>query len=201
MRRGELAEAIAGTATDHVVITSLGSAARAWREHGGSNPTYYASDPMGAAPGLALGAAVARPDLQFLLLEGDGDLTMNLGILLTIAGAAPGNLRVALFANGRYETGGGQPLAAAHCADLAAIARGAGWRWVETVSGSAGGAPLVASVAQWLAAAAPALLVAQVESEAAPYGGPGELSGAEERARFRRELAAWELGRRHEGGT
>ncbi len=48
-----------------------------------------------------------------MLLEGDGDLVMNLGSLLAIADAAPANLRVVVFNNGRYETGGGQPLASA----------------------------------------------------------------------------------------
>lgn len=197
MKRGDLAAAIAIAATSQVVLTSLGSASRAWREHGGANPVFYGSDPMGAAPGLALGAALARPDLRFLLLEGDGDLTMSLGVLLTIAGAAPRNLRVAVFANGRYETGGGQPLAAAGHADLAGIARAAGWPSVATLPGSADAAELDDAVDAWLAAPAPALLVAEVEPEPAPYGGPGELCGAEERARFQRDLADWERGRRN----
>ncbi|WP_235737120.1 hypothetical protein [Nocardioides alcanivorans] len=50
MKRRILAEAIATAAPDHVVITSLGTAGRAWRDFGGANPTFYGSDPMGAAP-------------------------------------------------------------------------------------------------------------------------------------------------------
>lgn len=193
MRRGELAAAIAAAAPDHVIITSLGSAGRAWREHGGRNPTFFGSDPMGAAPGLALGAALARPDLRFLLLEGDGDLVMNLGVLLAIAGAEPANLRVIVFHNGRYETGGGQPLAAAGRADLAAVALGAGWPWARTLERAASGATLRAGVEALLTApVAPALLVAEVDTEASPYGGPGELSGAEARAGFQEQLRTWE---------
>jgi len=198
MRRAVLAETIAELATEHVVITSLGTAGRAWRDHGGSNPTYYGSDPMGAAPGLALGAALARPDLQFLLLEGDGDLVMNLGSLLAVADAAPANLRVVVFGNGRYETGGGQPLAGAARTDLAAIATGAGWPAVRRLHRAASRDEIRAAIEELLGCGAPALLVAEVDEEASPYGGPGEHSGVESRVIFQQELARWEATKRHD---
>ncbi|WP_283138314.1 thiamine pyrophosphate-dependent enzyme [Rhizohabitans arisaemae] len=191
MKRNDVAQAVAAAAPDYVVITSLGSAGRAWRECGGTNPVYHCSDPMGAAPAFALGAALARPDLEFLLLEGDGDLTMNLGALLTVAGAAPGNLRVVVFANGRYETGGGQPLGAADRADLAGLAAAGGWAWTGTVRRGAPAADLAAAVGALLAAPAPALLVACVDAEPAPYGGPGPHSGDEARTLFRHRLREW----------
>ncbi len=195
-----LAEAVAAAAPGHVVVTSLGTAGRAWRDHGGPNPTFYGSDPMGAAPGLALGAAIARPDLEFLLLEGDGDLVMNLGSLLAVADAAPPNLRVVVFDNGRYETGGGQPLAGAGRADLAAIATGAGWPYVRTLTRDADEEQVRTAVEDLLATRdAPALLVAQVDVEASPYGGPGELSGAEAKVLFQQELAGWEKTRTDKG--
>jgi len=188
VRRGQLAQAVAAAAPEHVVITSLGSASRAWREHGGSNPVHYASDPMGAAPGLALGAALARPDLEFLLLEGDGDLTMNLGVLLTIAQAAPPNLRIVVFANGRHETGGGQPLAAAGRADLAAVAAAAGVPWARVLPRRSTPETCRAALAELLGSTAPAVLVAEVDAEDSPYGGPGEHSGAEARQAFQQRL-------------
>lgn len=196
MRRAVLAQTIAELAPEHVVLTSLGTAGRAWRDHGGPNPTFYGSDPMGAAPGLALGAALARPDLEFLLLEGDGDLVMNLGSLLAVADAAPANLRVIVFDNGRYETGGGQPLAAAGRADLAAIAAGAGWPLVRRLDRAASREEIRAAVGELLATpSGPALLVAEVDEEASPYGGPGAHSGAEARVIFQQELARWEATR------
>lgn len=192
MKRRILAEAIAAAAPDHVVITSLGTAGRAWRDFGGENPTFYGSDPMGAAPGLALGAALARPDLEFVLLEGDGDLVMNLGSLLAIADAAPANLRVVVFNNGRYETGGGQPLASAARADLAGIAAAAGWPRVAMLATEADADVVADAVTELLGGEGPALLVAEVDEEASPYGGPGEHSGAEAKVLFQRELADWE---------
>jgi len=192
MKRALLASTVAAAAPGHVVITSLGTAGRAWRDHGGTNPTFYGSDPMGAAPGLALGAALARPDLEFLLLEGDGDLVMNLGALLTLADAAPPNLRVIVFNNGRYETGGGQPLAGSGRADLATIARGAGWGHVGELPADADDSAVRTGVEALLAATAPAILIAAVDPEASPYGGPGEHSGAEARMHFQTTLSRWE---------
>lgn len=188
MKRSGVAQLVGEAIGDCVVIASLGSGGRAWRENGGTQPTFYASDPMGAAPGLALGAALARPDLDFVLIEGDGDLTMNLGSLLAVAGAAPANLRMIVFANLRYETGGGQPLANAEKIDLAQIAVGAGWSWSRALGQGAAQDEIKQALDEWCVAPAPAILVAHVDVEKSPYGGPGELSGAEAQFVFREQI-------------
>jgi phosphonopyruvate decarboxylase len=52
---------------------------------------------------------------------------MQLGSLVTIAGAAPPNLFHFVFENGVYETSGSQPLPAEGRFDLAEMARAAGY--------------------------------------------------------------------------
>lgn len=188
MRRQAVAEALAAELDDQVVIASLGSAGRAWREFGGENATFYSSDPMGAAPGVALGAALARPDLEFVLLEGDGDLTMNLGSLLAIAGSGASNLKMVVFANHRYETGGGQPLAGAERLDLAGIAAAAGWGWARTLDLDTNETDLRVCLREMCGAPGPAMTVARVRTEASPYGGPGDHSGAEAQFVFREQI-------------
>lgn len=188
MRRHIVAQAIAAELDQQIVIASLGSAGRAWREFGGDNATFYSSDPMGAAPGIALGAALARPDLEFVLLEGDGDLTMNLGSLLAIAGSVATNLKMVVFANHRYETGGGQPLAGADGLDLAGIAAAAGWGWTSTLDLDTSEADLRACLRELCEVAGPAMVVARVITEASPYGGPGDYSGAEAQFMFREQI-------------
>lgn len=170
-----------------IVVCSLGSTGRAWREQGAPHLTYFASDPMGTAPALALGLAIARPERRVVLLEGDGDLAMNLGVLVTIAGAAPKNLRVAVFANARYETGGGQPLPGTQRLSFAAIAAGAGWPWTgEGRDESAAGKLLD----ELLSRKDLGLVALHVEAEASPYpADPGPSSQAEDRAAFQRRLA------------
>lgn len=193
MKRADLAAAIAARipVAGHLVVCGLGSTSRAWRDTDAPHLTYYASDPMGLAPGLALGLALARPDQEVVLLEGDGDLLMNAGVLVTIAGAAPTNLRTVVFRNDRYETGGGQPVAAAARLSIGGLAQAAGWAWAaETPSEpEADAAEIERLLGAWRAAPAPALLSVRVEPQPAPYGGPGPASGVAERVEFQRRLA------------
>lgn len=191
MKRSSVARAIErGLDKDTVVFASLGTAGRAWRDQGAGQLTYYASDPMGTAPALALGAALSRPHLHFVLLEGDGDLAMNLGVLLTIANTAPPNLHIVVFNNGRYETGGGQPLGAHATADFAAIGRGAGLRSVDLISAATTEEQLGVFFGEFFGRTGPALAVVEVSPEPSPYGGPGQHSGVQCRTLFQEALAA-----------
>ena len=188
MKRSAAAGLIkAGLQADALVVTSLGTARRAWAEQQAPHLTYDLEDPMGLAPAAALGFALALPERQVMLLEGDGDLSMNLGVLMTIAGAAPPNLRIAVFQNGRYETGGGQPLAAGDLVDFVAIARGAGIPWAE---GADNEEDAEARLAELVERPGPALLALKVEQEPSPYPEEIEWSKAERKTMFMQRLAA-----------
>jgi sulfopyruvate decarboxylase subunit beta len=82
---------------------------------------------MGHATSLGLGLALAQPDRRVIVCNGDGSMLMNLGSLVSIAGARATNLVVIVFDNGVYEVTGAQPVPAANAVDFAAIARGAGF--------------------------------------------------------------------------
>src|SRR5581483_3480476 len=121
---------------DDVVVTSLATPSRAWKEQGAPQLSYGISDPMGMGPSFALGLALAlkADERRVILLEGDGDLLMNLGTLAMLADVAPSNLKVIVLQNGCYETTGCQPTANGMDVDFATIARGAGMARAETVS-------------------------------------------------------------------
>src|ERR1700704_3583590 len=85
---------------------------------------------MGSASTIGLGIALARPERKVVVVDGDGSLLMQLGSLVTIAGAAPANLFHFVFENGVYETSGSQPLPAEGRFDLVQMARGAGYAHV-----------------------------------------------------------------------
>src|ERR1051326_730415 len=85
---------------------------------------------MGSASTIALGIALARPERKVIIVDGDGSLLMQLGSLVTIAGAAPPNLFHFVFENGVYETSGSQPLPGEGRFDLPLMARGAGYAHV-----------------------------------------------------------------------
>jgi len=82
---------------------------------------------MGSASTIALGLALAQPERRVVIVDGDGSLLMQLGSLVTVAGAAPPNLYHFVFENGVYETSGSQPLPGEGRFDLTEMARAAGY--------------------------------------------------------------------------
>lgn len=55
---------------------------------------------MGGASALGLGLALAQPGRKVVVLDGDGSLLMQLGSLVSVAGAAPKNFIHIVFNNG-----------------------------------------------------------------------------------------------------
>lgn len=90
-----------------VVLTYLG---KEWPERSPHHPEVSFVGCMGKAVPFGLGLALARPDKQVIVLEGDGSLLMNLGTLVTIANMSPPNFVCIVFENGVYQTTGGHPI-------------------------------------------------------------------------------------------
>jgi thiamine pyrophosphate-dependent acetolactate synthase large subunit-like protein len=88
---------------------------------------------MGMASSIALGVALARPDLRIVLLDGDGSILMNLGSLATARAAGATNLVHVIWDNGGWEITGGQPAGSPFGVDLEAVARGCGFLRTATV--------------------------------------------------------------------
>ena len=93
---------------DEVVVTAMGTA-REWMALG-SHPRDWIFVPssMGQATALGLGIALAQPQRQVVICNGDGSTLMNLGSLVTITAEAPENLTLLIFDNGVYEVTGSQ---------------------------------------------------------------------------------------------
>ncbi len=107
------------------VVTALGNASYLWAALRDAPENFYVEDAMGLTLPLALGLAVARPDRQVVVVEGDGGLLMHMGGLVTVAAVAPENLTVLLIDNGVHGASGGQALASQNV-DLAGLARAVG---------------------------------------------------------------------------
>ncbi len=96
--------------TDQVVVTAM-SAARQWmRESKHPLDFHYVPSTMGGGFALGLGIALARPERDVLVFNGDGCLLMNLGSLVTVAVSEARNFTGIIIDNGNYETTGGQKL-------------------------------------------------------------------------------------------
>ncbi|WP_051332540.1 thiamine pyrophosphate-dependent enzyme [Cucumibacter marinus] len=111
---------------DVIVVCALGMSANEWWQVTGSEDTFYMHGAMGFASSFALGLAVAMPDKQVWIIDGDGSLCMNLGTLLTASGQGPANLKHFVLNNGVYQTVGGVPMTGASRSSYTAIAAGAG---------------------------------------------------------------------------
>jgi thiamine pyrophosphate-dependent acetolactate synthase large subunit-like protein len=173
-------------AADDLVVCSLGSVNRTWRAMNAPQPAYFCSDPMGIALSIGLGLALAKPKRRVALLCGDGELTMSLSSLVTVAGAAAPNLRIVVFNNGRYETGGAQPLPGAATLSFAAIARGAGIKWAEDADTEA---TAQAAIETLFGLDHTGLVSLTIDAEPLSYGPAIALSQAEERTLFMQRLA------------
>ena len=88
------------------------SAARDWMQRS-THPLdfHYIPSTMGGAFSLGLGIALAQPQREVIVLNGDGCLLMNLGSLITSAVSGATNFTGIIIDNGNYETTGGQQLA------------------------------------------------------------------------------------------
>lgn len=115
-----------------LVVTSLGNASYLWAAIRDRPENFYVEDAMGLALPLALGVAVARPDRQVVVVEGDGGLLMHMGGLITVGAAAPSNLTVLLIQNGVHAASGGQALTNAEL-DFAALGQAAGLKSARNI--------------------------------------------------------------------
>jgi thiamine pyrophosphate-dependent acetolactate synthase large subunit-like protein len=107
-----------------VVLSYLG---KDWPESESHPPEISFVGCMGKAAPFGLGLALARPDKQVIVLEGDGSLLMNLGTLVTIANMAPKNYVCILFENGIYQTTGGHPIPSERNISFVGLAEAAGF--------------------------------------------------------------------------
>jgi sulfopyruvate decarboxylase subunit beta len=116
-----------------IVVTIMGAVAAELQSLGHRPSFFYLQHAMGLASSLGLGVALAKPDRQIVVLDGDGSILMNLGGLTTLARYRPRNLVHVVFDNESLLSVGGFPTATATGSDIAAIAAAAGVPRTATV--------------------------------------------------------------------
>lgn len=117
-----------------VVVTIMGAVAAELQSLGHQPNFFYLQHAMGLASSLGMGIALSRPELQVIVLDGDGSVLMNLGGLTTLARYRPRNLVHVVFDNESLLSVGGFPTATSTGTDLATMARGAGIQQVQSVT-------------------------------------------------------------------
>ena len=108
-RRAALQTVIAHTpVASTVVLAATGFCGRELYALADRPNQLYMVGSMGCIAPLALGLALARPDLTVVALDGDGAALMRLGAFATLGAYGPPNLRHLLLDNGVHDSTGGQ---------------------------------------------------------------------------------------------
>jgi sulfopyruvate decarboxylase subunit beta len=184
MLRSEALRAIYPTLERCVVVTIMGAVAAELQALGHRPGFFYLQHAMGLASSMGLGIALTRPELQVIVLDGDGSILMNLGGLTTMARYRPRNLLHIVFDNESLVSVGGFPTATSTGSDLAGIAAASGIPRTTTVRGIE---PFAAAVRDALAARDLTTIVAKVEATGPP-GYLTDLPLLENRFQFQRHL-------------
>lgn len=128
-RRMALPDALAvlhGLRRDEIVLATM-AMAREWHKIS-SHPLdlHHVPASMGHTASLGVGLALGLPDREIVVLNGDGSLLMNLGVLVTIVHEKVANYTMIVADNGVYEITGNQATAG-DVADYPALAKASGF--------------------------------------------------------------------------
>ena len=107
-RQDVLRQVVAHTSATTIVLASTGFCGRELYAIDDRPNHFYMVGSMGCVVSLALGLALARPDLRVLALDGDGAALMRMGAFATVGAYGPANLLHLLLDNGAHESTGGQ---------------------------------------------------------------------------------------------
>jgi len=169
------------------VVVPVYQAAFDWMAIRPHSLNYLCTGAMGQGSSHALGLALACPQEQIVVLDGDGSLLMNLGSLVTIGHQGPPNFLHIVCQNGLYEVNGEFPVPGGTEVDFAGMALAAGYREAYTFSDLDSWARSLPDI---LVRPGPILVVLKVEAgEPYPRDYPA-IHSAEARERFRSALAA-----------
>ena len=135
MRRLDALRAIYDDLADCVVVTIMGAVAAELQSLGHRPGHFYLQHAMGLASSIGLGIALCRPELDVVVLDGDGSVLMNMGGLTTMGRYRPPNLTHVVFDNESLLSVGGFPTATSTGTDLAAVAAAAGIPRTASVDG------------------------------------------------------------------
>ena len=127
MARYEAIRDIMENIDDELVVCNIGFPSRELYEINDRDRNFYMIGSMGLASSIGLGLALAKPDEDIVVIDGDGSLLMNMGSLVTVFANNPSNLTWIVIDNGAYGSTGNQDTYAQKL-DLAEIAKSVGFK-------------------------------------------------------------------------
>jgi thiamine pyrophosphate-dependent acetolactate synthase large subunit-like protein len=158
MHRAEAVEIVMRGIGDRLLVACNGMIGREAFTYGDRPGNFYMIGSMGLALSIGFGVARSRPEKQVVVLDGDGNVLMGAGVLASVAAEGLGNLHHLVLDNEAHGSTGDQRTISEKV-DLAAMARGAGYRSAELVPA----AELERRLPAFFASPGPAMLVVKVE--------------------------------------
>ena len=138
IKREEAIDHIVSVAGTDPIVSTTGKASRELFEIRTANKQSHKYDfltvgSMGHTSSIAMSVAVQKPDTKVWCIDGDGACLMHMGSLAVMGATSPENLVHILINNEAHETVGGMPTVA-NTADMPAIAKACGYKYVATVN-------------------------------------------------------------------
>ena len=109
MIRRDAIEIVCQYVKKDIIISANGFISRDLFSSFEKNTNFYMIGSMGLASSIGLGIALKKPKKRIFVFDGDGNILMNLGSLVTIGSLRPKNLVHLIFDNNIHESTGGQP--------------------------------------------------------------------------------------------
>jgi thiamine pyrophosphate-dependent acetolactate synthase large subunit-like protein len=111
-----------------IAVGGLGASTYDIAAAGDHDRNFYLWGAMGGAVMIALGLALAQPELPVVVITGDGEMLMGMGSLATVGLQQPKNLTIIVLDNEVYGETGGQASHTAANTDLVGVAKACGIR-------------------------------------------------------------------------
>ena len=109
MTRLDALRAVVGRLRDDVLVVACnGMISRELYTLGDQPNRFYMLGSMGLASTIGLGLALRRPERTVVVLDGDGNVLMNMGALGNVGQAGPANFYHLVLDNGVHASTGGQ---------------------------------------------------------------------------------------------
>jgi thiamine pyrophosphate-dependent acetolactate synthase large subunit-like protein len=124
-RRSVVSTLLAGR-KDAIAVGGLGASTYDIAAAGDHDRNFYLWGAMGGAVMIALGLALAQPELPVVVITGDGEMLMGMGSLATVGLQQPKNLTIIVLDNEVYGETGGQTSHTATNTDLVGVAKACG---------------------------------------------------------------------------
>lgn len=125
--------AITSSLSDELIISANGFLSRQLYTLKDSAKNFYMLGSMGLASSIGMGLSLSVSNRRIVIIDGDGNILMNLGSLATIGHFGPKNLVHMVLDNECYDSTGGQPTVS-NTAKLEDIAKAAGYKVTRRVA-------------------------------------------------------------------